>query len=679
MKSPMPLIKRWLYFTFFLIAACSVSAKVELSGVYSDHMVLQRGVPVPIWGWAEAGERITVEFAGQKKDTTADASGKWMVKLDPLIVSADPHDLRVHGTTPDETIVISDVLVGDVWLCSGQSNMEFVMGQLKNTPYESDLTTANFPLIRQGVVQRNPSIEPTNKATVRWETCTPKSVGDFTAAGFYFAREVSKELGVPIGLLHSSWGGTSAESWTSKPALNTVPDFKKRADEQITALRNLPVNLKKFPAALTTWEQENGRTDTQNVGEQNGWQKVDQDVSDWQTSKLDSKWLNAGLANGGIAWLRKEVDLPETTIGRTFRLNLGLVDEQYVTAYWNGEKIGDFGREPSQSYYGHFYYSYVFFDVPPKLLKAGKNIFSLRYVVDTPNKAPMVKGALKQEFSDLGVKNWNDDCLIKVEREFPPLTKSALAEKPVVPKSDGAHTASALFNGMIYPLIPFAIKGAVWYQGEQDSLRAYAYRTMLPLMISDWRARWGFDFPFIVQQLPNYAAGGATNTEWAELREAQALTAKTLTNCFVSVGIGAGESNNVHPKNKREVGHRLALVALAEVYGEPISFCGPVYDSMIIEGNSIRLKFKYADGLKSLNDEPLNNFIIAAGDRKFVPTDAKIEGDTVVVSNPQITEPVAVRYAFINDPEDCNFSNASGLPAMPFRTDTWPASTYKNK
>ncbi|HTR40407.1 MAG TPA: sialate O-acetylesterase [Pseudomonadales bacterium] len=670
---------------FLILVACflttvgSVSAKVELSGVYSDHMVLQRGAPVPVWGWAEAGEQITVEFAGQKKSAVTDANGKWMVKLDPLLVSIEPQELRVSGASPNETIVISDVLVGDVWLCSGQSNMEFVMSQLKNTPYESDLTTANFPLIRQGVVQRDPSVEPTNDATVLWKTCTPKTVGGFTAAGFYFARLVSKELGVPIGLIHSSWGGTSAESWTSKSALDTVPNFKIRADGQIQALKQLPDELEKFPAAITAWEQENGRADTQNIGEQNGWQKAGADVSDWQRGQLDAKWLNAGLTNGGIIWLRKKVDLPESVAGRTFRLNLGLIDEQYITAYWNGEKIGEFGRKASESNFGHFYYSYMYFDVPPKLLKPGTNVFALRYVVDTPGKAPMTKGALKLEFTDLGAKHWNDDCLIKVEREFPPLSKAALVARPAVPKGDGAHTASALFNGMIYPLIPFAIKGTLWYQGEQDSSHAFTYRTMLPLMISDWRSRWGFDFPFVIQQLPNYKASGITNTEWAELREAQALTAKSLTNCYISVGIDIGEADNVHPKNKREIGRRLGLVTLAEVYGETNAFCGPVYESMAVEGNSIRLKFRYSDGLTSLNGQPLNNFTIAGADQKFVPAEAKIDGDTVIVSSPRITEPVAVRYAFINDPEGCNFSNANGLPAMPFRTDAWPASTYNNK
>jgi sialate O-acetylesterase len=665
---------RWFAFICLMIAASSLPAKVVLPGVFSEHMVLQRGAAVPIWGLADPGEHVTVEFLGQKKTAIADANGNWMTKLDALPANPEPEALRVSGNSTNDTIVISDVLVGDVWICSGQSNMEFVMGQLKYTIYADDLKTADLPLVRQGTVARNPRVEPTNNTTVRWQTCTPKSVDGFTAVGFYFAREISKELGVPIGLLHSSWGGTSAESWTSESALDTVPDFKVRADEQIANLKNLPGQIKTFPAALAAWEKENGRVDLKNAGEQDGWQNTDTDVSDWHKTKLQASWYDSGLTNGGIVWLRKEVDLPGTSAGRSFRFDLGLVNQEYVTAYWNGEKIGESGKKAPE-----FYFGYVHFDVPSKLLKPGKNVFALRFVVDAADKSPITRGAFQPGFSDLGVTNWDDDCVIKVEKEFPPLTKLAQAARPAVPKGDGPHTASALFNGMIQPLIPFGIKGVLWYQGESDTRRAFAYRKLLPLLISDWRSRWGYDFPFIIQQLPNYSASGAENTEWAELREAEALTAASLTNCYLAVGIGAGEANNVHPKNKREVGRRLAQVALANVYGKSILFSGPVYDSMVAEGNSIRLKFKHADDLKSLNGQPLNHFTIAAADQKFLPAEARIDSGTVVVSNSQIREPVAVRYAFINNPEDCNFSNASGLPAMPFRTDTWPASTDNNK
>ncbi len=660
-----------------LATALTGHSAVKVSGVFADQMVLQREAAVPVWGWAEPGEGVTVEFAGQKKSATAGSDGKWLVRLDPLRTSAEPQELTVSGKTSggqSSVVKLSDVLVGDVWLCSGQSNMEFPMNNLKDTVYADDLASANFPLIRQGLVPRDPSVEPRTNAAVNWTICTPQSVGRFTAAGFYFAREVQQQLGVPIGLIHSSWGGTSAESWTSKDALDTVPAFKARADEQLADLYRLPKMIEKFPAALDAWEKANGRVDSENVGEKNGWANTGAATADWKAAKINDKWSVAGLTNGGVIWLRKEVVLPAAVAGKNFRFEPGLVDEQYLTVYWNGHKIGETGHKPP-----HFYFGYVSFDVPAKWLQPGANVLALRFVVATGDKQPVLRHAIDLGFLNLGLKELSDDCLVKIEKDFPPLTKAVLASRPAVPKADAAHTSSTLFGGMIAPLLPFGLKGVLWYQGEEDGKRAYAYRALLPLMINDWRSRWGYEFPFLIQQLPNWNASGATNTEWAELREAQALTAENLPNCGIAVGIDVGEAHNVHPRNKREIGRRLALVALAKVYGQPVDCTGPVYDSMQVEAGRIRLRFKPVGGLKSDDAKPLRNFTIAGEDKVFVPAVAKIEGDSVVVTSPVSATPVAVRYAFINNPEGCNFSNASHLPAMPFRTDQWPASTTASK
>lgn len=660
-----------------LATAFAGHAAVKVSGVFADQMVLQRGSAVPVWGWAEPGEVVTVEFAGQKKSATAGLDGKWLVKLDPLQISAEPRALTVSGKTPSgqsSTVKLSDVLVGDVWLCSGQSNMEFPMNNLRDTAYAGDLASASFPLIRQGAVPRDPSVKPRTNSAVSWTICTPQSVGQFTAAGFYFACEIQKYLGVPIGLIHASWGGTSAESWTSKDALDTVPAFKARADEQLANLACLPEIIKNFPAALAAWEKANGRVDSENLGEKNGWAKTDATTADWKAAKINAKWSVSSLNNGGVIWLRKELVLPATAAGKNFRFDPGLVDEQYLTVYWSGHKIGESGRQAPQ-----FYYSYVNFDVPAKWIQPGTNVLVLRFVAPTGDKRPFARHAIELGFLNLGLKELDDDCLVKIEKEFPPLTKAALAMRPAVPKGDAAHTSSTLFGGMIAPLVPFAIKGVLWYQGEQDAGRAYAYRTLLPLMIHDWRSRWGCEFPFLIQQLPNWNASGATHTEWAELREAQAFTARNLPNCGLSVGIDVGEANNVHPINKREIGRRLALVALAKVYNQSVDGSGPVYDSMQIEDGKIRLRFQPVGGLKSSDGLPLRNFSIAGEDKVFVPADAKIDGGSVVVSSPAIAKPAAVRYAFINNPEGCNFSNASDLPAMPFRTDQALGSTTANK
>lgn len=649
-----------------LFADVQLHATLRLSGVFNNHMVLQRDMPVPVWGWADAGEKVTVRFEGQKKTAVADMDGKWRVTLDAMPANASGQPLIVTSHKGKESIRRNDVLVGDVWLCSGQSNMGFAMARLKGTIYSNDLATASFPLIRQGLVAQRPSLIPTNNTVVSWLVCSPKTVGHFTAAGYYFARDLQRKLHVPIGLLLSAWGGTSAESWTSRRALDTVSQFKARAAAQTANLRRLPEEIKTFPARLAAWEQANGRVDTANLGQKRGWQKASTGMEGWHQGLIHSMWSDLGLTNGGIAWLRKEVEVRPFVHGQSYRVDLSFVMDQYVSAYWNGVKIGSSGTQPPK-----FYDWYVNFYVPPKLLHPGKNLLALRYVVDVPNESPM--GRVPQTgFPELGFHRMSGNCLIRVEREFPPLTQAELAARPAPPKGDMAHTSSALFGGMINPLIPFAFKGCLWYQGEQDAGRAVAYRTLLPLMIRDWWSRWGRQFPFIIQQLPNFDANGANRTSWAQLREAQAMTAQRLTNCWLSVAIDVGEADNVHPKNKRAIGRRLMLVALANVYHHPVAWCGPVYKSMQAKGSKVWLKFKHAHGLKSLDGQPLRDFTIAGPNRTFVPARAQIEGDQVVVSNPQVAKPVAVRYAFINNPTHCNFSNVSGLPAMPFRTDDWP-------
>jgi sialate O-acetylesterase len=654
----------------FLLAAGSARADVALNGIFSDHMVLQRDMPLPFWGTANPGEKVSVTVAGQEAETTAGADGKWKVSLAPL-KAGGPFTIEVAGTNK---ITLNDVLVGDVWLCSGQSNMAFSMSWIKNAPaYADDLKTANFPEIRQGSVPRVPSVHPIDTTAVKWAVCTPETVGDFTAAGFYFARNIHKELNVPIGLILSAWGGTSAESWTSIDALDTVPAFKQRAEDQLKNLAGLPEQIKNFPGLLHAWQQKYGRVDTGNEGEAKGWAQPDADTSGWQPAKLNATWKEDGVPNGGIIWLRKSFDIPPGVAGKGFRLDLGQVEEQYTTAYFNGQLLGESGSKAPE-----FYSGYAGYSVPGDLVKPGKNVLAIRFVSDQGDKHGTSRKPDALGLFPLGISGLDDDCLIKVEKEFPPLTPAALAELPPCPKGDAPHTSSTLFGGMIHPIIPVAIKGCIWYQGEQDGSRGHAYRTLLPLMINDWRGRWGQgDFPFLVQQLPNWGAVSKDPQEsgWASLREAQSLTARNLPNVHLSVAIDIGEINNVHPQNKREVGRRLALVALATVYGRPVAYTGPVFESMSVDSSAIRLKFAHAEGLKSGDGQPLKMFAIAGDDHHFVWGDAKIDGNSVIVSSPQVQKPVAVRYAWADSPAGCNLTNSSGLPASPFRTDSWPLPT----
>jgi sialate O-acetylesterase len=656
-----------------LLVVPLVRSEVVLNGVFGDHMVLQRELRIPVWGKAAPGEVVRVSLGGEQVATQADAAGHWRVDLSPR-PAGGPFELAVEGTNK---LVLRDVLVGDVWVCSGQSNMEFPMGNLKTSVYSNDLATADHPAIRHGAVAREPATVPRDSTPVKWTVCHPTNIGGFTAVGYYFGRELERELKIPIGLLHTSWGGTSAEGWTSREALATVPAFDARANQQIADLAATPERLTDFPAAIAAWEQKYGRVDPGNRGEKEGWARTNCVTDDWQSGRLMEKWEKLGVTNGGIVWLRKEFVLPESAAGNTFRLDFGWINEQYTTAYFNGQKLGDSGRAPSR-----FYNDYVRHDVPGRLVRAGTNVLAVRVVAATGSATALNQRGRLLGLLSLGVTNVNDECWLKVELPFAPLPATALAERPAPPSAEIWRTATTLYNGMLHPLIPFAIKGVLWYQGEQDAWRAYAYRQMLPLMIDDWRARWGQgSFPFYLTQLANWQEIKPEPGEsaWAEMRESQAIIARSVTNSGLAVAVDVGNPDDIHPLNKRDVGRRLALVALAKTYGKPVEFSGPVYAGMSIEGDKLRLRFTHAEGLRSVDGGPLRRFAIAGEDRRFVWAEARLEGDSVVLSSPKVAKPVAARYAWADSPEGCNLSNPSGLPAVPFRTDDWPGVTVNNK
>jgi sialate O-acetylesterase len=649
--------------TASLVASVATTARGDVvpNGLFASGMVLQRDMPVPVWGTAAPGEKVTVEFAGQTVDATADDAGAWRADLAPLAASGIPATLVIRGTN---RVTLDDVVVGDVWLCSGQSNMAYPMIPLKNRPeYAGDLASADFPLIRQGLVPREPSLEPATSRRVKWTACSPATVEAFTAAGFYFAREIHADQKVPIGLLLSAWGGTSAESWISREALDTVPRFKTRADEQAANLESLPARIASFPQDLATWEATHGRTDTGNRGEAEGWMNAT-GSDGWSVGKPQQKWPDLGLPDGGVAWLRKIIAVDPAKAGKGIRLDLGQVNEQYVTAYWNGRELGEFGRKPPA-----FYKSYTHFDVPADEVRAGDNVLALRFVTHFGDRPP-----LGRALRDIGLKalgTVDDGFEVRVERRFDPVTAEARAARPKTPEGDAAHTSSALYGGMIRPLAPFAIKGAIWYQGEGDGSRGYDYRSLLPLLIESWRKAWGREVPFVVQQLPNWKASGARDTGWAEVREAQWMTANTLPSVGLAIATEIGESDDVHPANKRDVGKRLALVALEKFYGRDVRSSGPVMSSAVRDGDGFRVTFKATGALRTTDGKPPRLFLVAGADKAFVDAEATIAGDAVIVKGPGIAAPEAARYAWINDTAGANLTDDTGLPAAPFRSDTW--------
>ncbi|MEA3213122.1 MAG: sialate O-acetylesterase [Chthoniobacter sp.] len=495
-----------------LLLSAAAHADVKLPAIISDHMVLQQELPATVWGWADKDEKVSVKFGDQSADTAADDTGKWSIKFVDLKAGA-AGDLTVSGRN---SLTVKDVVVGEVWVASGQSNMEFRVSGAINA--KDDIAAANFPQLRMFTVQRAAKAEPQEDCVGKWEVCTPETVANFSAVAFFFGRKLHQDLQGPIGLIHTSWGGTPAESWTPHEALAGDPDFKPILD----------------------------------------------------------------------AWERKVADYPKAREAY----------EEEMEKYREKEKEAkEAGKQPPQ---------------PPHAPQGG----------------------------------------------------------------DATGSPSCLYNGMIAPLLPYGIRGAIWYQGESNAGQARLYRKLFPTMILSWRQQWGSEFPFLFVQLANFNSrhvpptGQPENSNWAELREAQAMTLE-LPRTGMAVAIDIGASEDIHPKNKQEVGRRLALVAEASVYYRDQEFSGPLYSDAQAEDGKMRLSFRHAEGLKAKEGGKLKGFAIAGSDKKFFWADAEVQGDHIVVSSPEVKEPAAVRYAWADDPE-CNLVNATGLPASPFRTDDWP-------
>ena len=638
-------------------------ANVKLPSTFTDHLVLQRDLPVPVWGWADPGEKVSVEFAGQTKTATADANGKWTVKLDALGASEESRMLTVCG---NNTITLSDVLVGEVWICSGQSNMGFALFDAINGAQE--IAAANYPHIHLFTASYNPQFQPQVDVKGQWRVCSPQTVPGFSAVAYFFGRELNRELKIPIGLIHTSVGGTPVEAWTSQEALDTVPEAKAAAAKEIAAVLSQPEDSKRFVAERAAWQAKYNVEPPKNAGVEQGWESPKYDASDWQKATFPATWEHLGFKTGGVFWIRRDFDIPESAANKPFHFSMNTITDDYDTAYFNGHEIGSTGDKPP-----HFSNARHDYNVPANIVNTGRNVLALRIVSVTP------KVAIGQWSNHIAIPAADphataNDWLVKQESAFPALTREALHEQPKPSNAEIRTMSTGLFNGMIAPLIPYAIRGAIWYQGENNAGRGEQYRTLLPLMIHDWRNRWGQgDFAFDIVQLVNFMSPPQSANEasgWALLREAQDLTARTTANCGMSVGIDIGEADSVHPKDKQDAGQRLALVALAKTYGRPGEYLGPEYESIAVEGGAIRVKFSHiGGGLVAKGGGPLQRFAIAGADNKFVWAGAKIDGDTVVVSSPEVSAPVAVRYAWANNPEGANLYNKAGLPAAPFRSD----------
>lgn len=625
----MSLHTRVLLLAGLLAAVLSLpaGANVRLPAIISDNMVLQRGAAVPVWGWADAGEKVTVRLGQQRVSTVTGQDERWQVTL-KTGKAGGPLTMQITGKN---TLTVKNILLGEVWLCSGQSNMATDVSGAKDSAQE--IAAAQYPKIRFFKVAFTPMLTPQEDCEGRWVECSPETAASFSAVGYFFGRMLHRELqGVPVGLIQSAAGGTAAEPWTSQPALATLPQMENTI-ERIDAMRP------KYGA----------------VADDHTWHEAAFSDAAWKEMTLPQCWEQAKVNlddHNGVLWFRKTIDIPAAWAGKQLALRFGPIDDGDIT-YFNGLKVGAMGLDTPNSWLTPRAYT-----VPGSLVKAGRAVIAVR-VSDRLGNGGFTGG---QESMSIAAAAVPQEAIVLAGT-----WKYAVAAN--WPKGPDATT---LYNGMIAPLAPFALRGAIWYQGESNAGNAGLYRKLLPAMIGGWRQAWGQgDFPFLIVQLPNYMGVSAAPTEsaWAELREAQALTAATVPNTGLAVTIDLGEAENIHPKNKQDVGARLALLALAKTYGQKREYTGPQYYRMTVEGKAIRLHFTHVGtGLLAKDGQPLTGFAIAGKDGKFVWATATIDGDSVLVSSAQIANPTAVRYAWGDNPV-CNLYNTANLPAAPFRTD----------
>lgn len=638
-----------------LVSSLTAPANVRLPRIFSDGMVLQRNQKIPVWGWAKAGEKVTVHFRGQLKSVKADKNGKWAVWMDAL-PEGGPFDLVING---ENTLKFSDVLVGEVWICSGQSNMEWPVRLSSNA--EKEIKEGRYPQIRHFKVPNTTAQEPKDDLSDgNWVSASPENVGAFTAVGYFFARELFKELNVPVGLINSSWGGTDIETWISRPALeksaalgpmmksmpsvsNLESALKQRRQKVIQKLTELQGIIPKDSAAASIWKDPSFN-----------------DVK-WPEIPVPGLWEQSVEDFDGVAWLRTSFNISPKDAGKAAELHLAMIDDSDIS-YVNGVKVGAMKNA---------YSAKRIYQIPAGLLKEGVNTIAVR-VEDTGGG-----GGLYGNPDDL--KLVSGDQVIKLGGRWKFQLESLMPDAGKSFNNPNSFPA-LLYNGMINPLIPYAFRGVIWYQGENNAGRAVEYGSAFPLMINDWRASWKHgDFPFYFVQLTSWiASGGNSNTgsQWAELREAQAQTLR-LPNTGMAVTIDIGETGNIHPQNKQDVGKRLAAIALSQTYNKQVPYQGPSFSGIKIEGAKAVVSFNNTgDGLFAKDKYGyVRGFEIAGADQKFFYAKAFIEGDKIVLMNESVKEPAAVRYAWADDAGDANLYNKEGFPAEPFRSDKWKALT----
>jgi len=656
-------LKIVLFSAFMLLSFyIGINARPVLPVLFTTNMVLQQNAQTPIWGSATLNKNVKITTSWDKKVIIikADSKGLWRTIISTPSAGG-PYEIKISDGSE---IKLTNVMIGEVWICSGQSNMEMPVagwGQVMN--YRQEMSNANYPNIRLLQIKKTTAPVPSdilNANSASWNTCSPASVENFSAVAYFYARELSRKLNIPIGVIDVTWGGTPVEAWTSGNSLSYFPEFKDKLEIACNYGKNTESTLAFEKKVRDSWVSQ---CEARDQGLINTWYSSQYDTSSWSVM-LIPQYMEKTLGDNfnGIVWFRKDINIPGSWVGKdNVALELGPIDDEDI-CYFNGVEIG---RTSGYNVDRHYI-------IPKKLVKAGINNLTIR-VYDSGGEGG-IYGKAEQIYIAQGSKKMglNGDWryCVGANQKCLPATPVPVLNNPSYP--------SSLYNAMIHPLIPFAFQGVIWYQGEANENRGYQYRDLFSVMIRDWRSAWNRNFPFYFVQLANYKkqAEKPGDSNWAEVREAQSMVLN-IENTGMAVITDIGEGSNIHPKNKQEVARRLSLIALTNIYNKKAEYSGPRFKSYCIKGNKIEISFTHSEGLMAKTGKLLG-FAVAGPDHIYYNADAEIVNGKVSVFSLKVPYPVAVRYDWADNPE-CALFNRDELPASSFRTDDWPGITYNVK